>query len=170
MGTGIACRMIDYREGSVGVKQLAWLLHCATVGAVIAPMVLLGGSMVLRACVYTAGVVGGKLQAIFLWKNSREENKTFFLGLSAIAVTAPSEKFLNWAGPLSMGLGVVFISCLGSFFLPPNSALGAGLFSPLFLSAASFDITFGVIGKNKFRSLGGDRLRRFIAILRFSTL
>ncbi len=38
---------------------------------------------------YTAGVVGG---------------------LSTVAATAPSEKFLNIAGPLSIGLGVVFAS------------------------------------------------------------
>jgi len=46
---------------------------------------------------------------------------------------APSEKFLNMAGPLAMGLGVVFVACLGSFAFPPNTALGAGYFF-LFLS------------------------------------
>ena len=30
-------------------------------------------------------------------------------------------------GPLAMGLGVVFVSSLGSAFLPPTSALGAGV-------------------------------------------
>ena len=50
-------------------------------------------------------------------------------GLSAVAVTAPSEKFLSWAGPLSMGFGVVLVATLGSAFLPPNTVAGAGLAS-----------------------------------------
>lgn len=41
---------------------------------------------------YTAGVVGG---------------------LSAVAVCAPSDKFLSIGGPLAIGLGVVFASSLG---------------------------------------------------------
>lgn len=44
---------------------------------------------------YTAGVVGG---------------------LSAVAVCAPSDKFLNMGGPLAIGLGVVFVSSLGKYF------------------------------------------------------
>lgn len=32
-------------------------------------------------------------------------------------------------GPLAMGLGVVFASSIGSMFLPPTTALGAGLYS-----------------------------------------
>lgn len=43
-------------------------------------------------CRYTAGVVGG---------------------LSAVAICAPSEKFLSIGGPLAIGLGVVFASSLG---------------------------------------------------------
>ena len=35
------------------------------------------------------------------------------IGLSSLAVCAPSEKFLNMGGPLAMGLGVVFMSSLG---------------------------------------------------------
>ncbi len=61
-----------------------------------------------RAAWYTAGIVGG---------------------LSTIAVTAPSEKFLYMGGPLAMGFGAVFMASLGSAFLPPTSALGAGLYS-----------------------------------------
>ena len=32
-------------------------------------------------------------------------------------------------GALGMGLGVVFMASLGSMFLPPTTALGAGLYS-----------------------------------------
>jgi growth hormone-inducible transmembrane protein len=57
---------------------------------------------------YTAGVVGG---------------------LSTVAMCAPSEKFLYMGGPLAAGLGVVFAASLGTMFLPPSTALGAGLYS-----------------------------------------
>jgi hypothetical protein len=80
-------------------------------------------------CSYTAGIVGG---------------------LSTVAVCAPSEKFLNMGGPLAIGFGAVFAASLGSkfsafillssrliicsfikkgMFLPPTTALGAGLHS-----------------------------------------
>ncbi|KAI8428059.1 hypothetical protein MSG28_002347 [Choristoneura fumiferana] len=60
------------------------------------------------APMYTAGVVGG---------------------LSTIAICAPSGEFLNMRAPLAMGLGVVFAASLAGMFLPPTSALGAGLYS-----------------------------------------
>ncbi|ERL92815.1 hypothetical protein D910_10123 [Dendroctonus ponderosae] len=68
----------------------------------------LGGPILIRAAWYTAGVVGG---------------------LSTIAVCAPNDTFLYMGGPLAMGLGVVFCSSIGSMFLPPTTALGAGLYS-----------------------------------------
>lgn len=107
IGTGMLCRSIPYKEG-FGAKQLAWILHSCTVGAVIAPLTLLGGPLLIRAACYTAGVVGG---------------------LSTVAICAPSEKFLNIGGPLAMGLGVVFVSSIGTWFLPPSTVLGAGLYS-----------------------------------------
>ncbi|CAG9837159.1 unnamed protein product [Diabrotica balteata] len=107
MGTGILAQSIPYSEG-FGSKQLAWMLHAGTMGAMIAPLCFLGGPLLIRAAWYTAGVVGG---------------------LSTIAVCAPSEKFLYMGGPLAMGLGVVFVSSIGSVFLPPTTALGAGLYS-----------------------------------------
>jgi FtsH-binding integral membrane protein len=62
----------------------------------------------LRAAWYTAGVVGG---------------------LSALAMCAPNDKFMNMGGPLACGLGLVFVSSIAGAFLPPTSALGAGLYS-----------------------------------------
>lgn len=64
-------------------------------GAVIAPLTLLGGPLMLRAAWYTAGIVGG---------------------LSTVAMCAPSEKFLNMGGPLAVGFGVVFASSLGEYY------------------------------------------------------
>lgn len=47
-------------------------------------------------------------------KNSETQFCVFFvLGLSTVAVCAPSEKFLNMAGPLSIGLGAVVVASLG---------------------------------------------------------
>jgi growth hormone-inducible transmembrane protein len=107
IGSGMVARSIEYTPG-FGTKQLAWIAHSAIIGAVVAPLCFVGGPIMLRAAWYTAGVVGG---------------------LSTIAVCAPSEKFLNIGGPLAMGLGVVFASSLAGMFLPPTTALGAGLYS-----------------------------------------
>lgn len=107
IGSGMVAQNIPYSPG-FGAKQIAWMVHSGIIGAVIAPMCLLGGPLVLRAATYTAGVVGG---------------------LSTVAVCAPSDKFLYMGGPLAVGLGVVFASSLGSMFLPPTTMLGAGLHS-----------------------------------------
>jgi len=107
IGSGMVARSIPYQEAP-SAKQLAWLVHCAVIGAVVAPVCLMGGAIVTRAAWYTAGMVGG---------------------LSTVAACAPSDKFLNWGGPLAMGLGVVFCASIGSAFLPPSSAMGAGLYS-----------------------------------------
>lgn len=39
------------------------------------------------------------------------------VGLSSIAVCAPSDKFLNWGAPLGMGLGAVMVASLGKPYL-----------------------------------------------------
>ncbi|EHB10107.1 Growth hormone-inducible transmembrane protein [Heterocephalus glaber] len=72
-----------------------------TIGATFAAMI--GAGML-----YTAGIVGS---------------------LSTVAMCAPSEKFLNMGAPLGVGLGLVFVSSLGSMFLPPTSDAGAALYS-----------------------------------------
>jgi len=107
IGSGVICQSIPYEPG-FGVKQMAWLLHSGIIGGVLAPVCFLGGPLVLRAAVMTAGVVGG---------------------LSCVAAFAPSDKFLYMGGPLAMGLGVVIASSIGSMFLPPTTMLGAGLYS-----------------------------------------
>lgn len=105
IGTGIVVQSIDYTN-SPGAKHLAWAAHCAVLGAVLAPLCFLGGPVLMKAAWLTAGVAGG---------------------LTLTAICAPSERFLNMAGPLAMGLGVVFVASLGTFAFPPNTALGAGL-------------------------------------------
>ncbi|CAB3230807.1 unnamed protein product [Arctia plantaginis] len=107
VGSGMVVRGMDYKPG-FGAKQLAWIVHTGIMGAVIAPICFLGGPILTRAAWYTAGVVGG---------------------LSTIAICAPSGEFLNMRAPLAMGLGAVFAASLAGMFLPPTSALGAGLYS-----------------------------------------
>merc|ERR1711937_1125798 len=58
IGSSMVARSIPYTPG-VGAKQAAWLAHCAVVGAVIAPICLLGGPILTRAAWYTAGMAGG---------------------------------------------------------------------------------------------------------------
>ncbi|KRZ07882.1 Growth hormone-inducible transmembrane protein, partial [Trichinella zimbabwensis] len=108
IGTGTLCQSIAYDNAKLDAKHIAWALHCGTLGAVIAPLSFLGGPLLIRAACYTAGVVGG---------------------LSAVAVCAPNEKFLNMGGVLAMGLGIVFVSSIGTFFLPPTTMLGASMYS-----------------------------------------
>ncbi|XP_045611430.2 growth hormone-inducible transmembrane protein [Procambarus clarkii] len=107
VGTGQAMMVIPYSPG-VGTKQMMWLVNCAMLGLAVAPIGALGGAIAIRAAWYTAGIIGG---------------------LSTVAACAPSDKFLNWAGPLGIGLGGVFVASLGSAFLPPTSALGLSLYS-----------------------------------------
>uniref|UniRef100_A0AC34FPS4 Uncharacterized protein n=1 Tax=Panagrolaimus sp. ES5 TaxID=591445 RepID=A0AC34FPS4_9BILA len=106
VGTGMVVRSIPYEN--LVMKHGAWAVHCAAMGAVLAPLIFMGGPVMMRAAWYTAGVV---------------------MGLSATAMCAPSEKFLMMGGPLAMGLGVVFAANIGSFFFPAHTALGAGLAS-----------------------------------------
>lgn len=107
IGTGSVARSIPYQKG-FGAKQLAWLVHAGVLGCVIAPITMLGGPVLVRAAWYTTGVVGG---------------------LSALAMTAPSEKFLNMGAPLACGFGVILVSSLAGPFLPAGSALGTGLYA-----------------------------------------
>ncbi|CAF0803147.1 unnamed protein product [Brachionus calyciflorus] len=108
IGSGMVVRSIPYESGRFGAKQIAWAAHAGILGALLAPMTMLGGPLLIRAAWYTAGIIGG---------------------LSVVAATAPSEKFLNMAGPLSVGLGLVFASSIGGMFFPPTTKLGLSLYS-----------------------------------------
>ncbi|KAL3985535.1 Inhibitor of apoptosis-promoting Bax1 family protein [Acanthocheilonema viteae] len=106
MASSIGASLIDY--DNTLLKHAAWILHAGLMGAFIGPICLMGGPLAVRAAWYTVAIV---------------------TGLSTIAFTAPSEKFLMMGGALAMALGVVFASSIGTFFLPPTSALGASLMS-----------------------------------------
>lgn len=107
VAVGAAMHSIPYQPG-FGPKHGMWLLHSSLVGGIIAPLMMLGGPILLRAAVMTAGVVGG---------------------LSTVAMCAPSDKFMNMGAPLGIAFGVVLASSIGSFFVPPTSLAGASLHS-----------------------------------------
>ncbi|XP_066920684.1 growth hormone-inducible transmembrane protein-like [Clytia hemisphaerica] len=100
IGSSMACRSIEYEAG-LNAKHLAWGVHSGVVGLVVAPLMFLGGPLILRAATYTAGTVAA---------------------LSLTAACAPDEKFLSWGGPLSLGLGGICVASLGGMFLPATSA------------------------------------------------
>lgn len=64
IGSGMVVRSMPY-TGGFGGKQIAWIVHSGIMGAVVAPLCLMGGPLILRAALYTAGVVGGLLQFLF---------------------------------------------------------------------------------------------------------
>ena len=106
-------------------------------GAVIAPICFLGGPILTRAAWYTAGTYEYYLNYGTKSKKYRS-SFIFFIsyfctgmvgGLSTVAACAPSDKFLYMGGPLAMGFGVIFASSIASAFLPPTTALGAGVYS-----------------------------------------
>ena len=75
IGSGMVVRSIPYQEG-FGAKQLAWIVHSGIIGAVIAPLTLLGGPVMMRAALYTAGVVGSKY--VFVIFNTEKTGATIF--------------------------------------------------------------------------------------------
>lgn len=52
IGSGMIAQSIPYSPG-FGTKQLAWMVHCGVLGAVIAPICFVGGPIVTRAALYT---------------------------------------------------------------------------------------------------------------------
>jgi len=64
IGSGILVRSIPY-ENTLP-KHLAWLTHCSVMGAVVAPICLLGGPILTRAAWYTGGMVSGLSLGIIL--------------------------------------------------------------------------------------------------------
>lgn len=107
IGVGMLARSISYEHSPVA-KHLAWMLHAGVMGAVISPVTLIGGPLLIRAALSTAGIVGG---------------------LSLVAVCAPGEEFLSYGAPMGVAFGVIFASSVGALFLPPTSIFAPGLYS-----------------------------------------
>lgn len=90
IGTGMVAQSIEYKEG-FGMKQMAWITHAAVMGAMLAPMMYLGGPILTRAAWYTMGVVGG---------------------LSTIAVSGLNFNFLIWVLPFRYCISSILFFCL----------------------------------------------------------
>jgi len=101
IGSLIGLHMVDEQESPMASRAL-WATFAAANGATLAPLGLIAGPAVTHAAVATGGLVGG---------------------LATVASTAPSDSFLWMAGPLTIGLGVVFASSLGALFFPASGAL-----------------------------------------------
>ena len=112
MATMMATYAIPY-ENTLA-KHAAFASFNTMIGLSLCPLVAVGGPILLKAAFATGCVVST-------------------LGLTAAA--SPEGTFLSWGGPLSVGLGVVFASSVGSLFFPGSSLLynvclygGAGVF------------------------------------------
>eukprot|EP00301_Raphidiophrys_heterophryoidea_P018653 c3655_g1_i1.p1 GENE.c3655_g1_i1~~c3655_g1_i1.p1 ORF type:complete len:315 (-),score=59.34 c3655_g1_i1:154-1062(-) len=95
MGALVATRSIQY-ENTLA-KLSAWSVFNTSIGVTLAPMLLMGGPMVMKAAIYTGAVVGS---------------------LSLVAMSANSDQFLSWGQPLAFGLGIIIVTSLGRIFLP----------------------------------------------------
>lgn len=78
------------------------------IGTLLGPLLHLGGPIVSRAAMYTGSLVGG---------------------LTLAAVTAPSEHYLQYSGPLMMGFCVVAAATVATAFMKPSGALGGGMYA-----------------------------------------
>ncbi|XP_063723517.1 growth hormone-inducible transmembrane protein-like isoform X2 [Symsagittifera roscoffensis] len=97
-GSGIAVQVTPTPEkGHLGLKHAVWCMHSALLGGLIFPAIAIYGPLVGQAALYTGGALAG---------------------LSAIAITAPSEKFLVGGGMLGMGFAALFAANIGTMFAP----------------------------------------------------
>uniref|UniRef100_V5IBK0 Putative growth-hormone inducible transmembrane protein n=1 Tax=Ixodes ricinus TaxID=34613 RepID=V5IBK0_IXORI len=108
IGSGMLVRSLPYERG-LGAKQAAWMLHSSVMGALVAPLCLLGGPHPWSG---QPGTLLGWWPVFRRWPRAPLLRSSSTMG-----------------GPLAIGLGFVFASSLGSMFLPASTALGAGLYS-----------------------------------------
>ena len=97
---------IPYKHNRPNFEKLGLLLACnGIVAAIISPLTVLGGPLLIRAAAITGGAMGA---------------------LAMTAMCAPSQQFLNYGAPLSLALGGMALATLGSAFLPVGGAAMAG--------------------------------------------
>lgn len=60
IASGLLVSYIDY--DNTLMKHAAWLTHTGVLGAMLGPMVLMGGPVLVRAAWYTAAIVAGFFQ------------------------------------------------------------------------------------------------------------
>jgi FtsH-binding integral membrane protein len=81
------------------LKHVAWGGFNTAMAASLAPLCFMGGPLIMKAAIYTTGVVGS---------------------LSLVAMSSKSDQFLSYGPMLGMGLGVVLITSVGRIFLPAH--------------------------------------------------
>lgn len=96
-GAGVAVQMTPY-NGGIGMKHVVWTGYSALLGVGMFPMVHFFGPIIPHALLLTGGVLAG---------------------LTAVAITAPSDKFLYMGGTLGMGFGALFVGNIASMLLGP---------------------------------------------------
>jgi len=106
MGTGYACQATQFNGSPFGSKALLYYLHQAVVGAVIAPIAVIGG----EACIFAAGLTAA-----------------IMAGLSISAMVAPSDAYMKTYGVVNAGMCLMLGACVMSFFINPAGAAGMGL-------------------------------------------
>lgn len=116
IGSMIGTRMIDY-ETNWMVKNLMYSAFVGSMSVSLLPLIhMYSMPIIYDALIATSVTVGG---------------------LGAVAWNAPSEQFLAWGGPLSLGLGALCGCSLLSILYPGSKALyNVGLYGGLALFSA----------------------------------
>lgn len=122
MGTGMLCQSIPFDGNAFGGKALAYYLHMGVVGAVVAPIALVGGEACLMAAGLTAAVMAG---------------------LSLTAMVAPSDAYVKTYGVVNAGMFLMLGACAMSFFINPMTTAGMGIQSFIIFGGLGL---FGVKG------------------------
>ena len=119
LGTMIGTQMTDYQT-NFALKSLLFGGFISTMSMSLVPLIHMYSMPVIYDALIATGVTMGSL--------------------GAVAYNAPSEQFLNWGGPLAMGLGGMLGISLLSIFYPGSPALynmwlygGLALFSAFVL-------------------------------------
>jgi FtsH-binding integral membrane protein len=106
-GSQMLLHSIDYETNKLA-KFGAFAVFTGCTAAIISPIMLMGGAIVMRAAAYTAVVCGG---------------------LSAVAACAPSDQFLYMGAPLAAGLGLVICASVGGMIFPAYAAAAHGIYT-----------------------------------------
>jgi len=106
MGSGYACRSIPFDGSVLGSKAALYYLHMGIVGAIISPIVSIGGPVCLRAGAATLAIMSG---------------------LALTGMVAPSDAYVKMYGPVNAGCFLMLGACLVSFVAPPMGAMRLGL-------------------------------------------
>lgn len=117
IGSMIGTQMIDYNRHWV-LKNAAYATFIGTMSVTLLPLIHLYAMPVIYDALIATGVTMG--------------------GLCTVAYNAPSEQFLNWGGPLAVGLGGMLGVSLLSMIYPGSAALTSiWLYGGLALFSAS---------------------------------